>query len=79
MTQAVGKKQDNVKTASLCNKKNVTNINAQKLKKAQRHNAHLKEQIEYIQDQINKIRNSIEDRKSRIAWQTVNEVSKRSI
>ena len=35
-----------------------------------------KEQIEYIQGQINKIRNSVEDRQSRIAWQTVNEVSK---
>ena len=31
---AVKKKGDNVKTASLCNKKNPTNLNSQKLKKA---------------------------------------------
>ena len=40
-------------------------------------NAYQKEQIEYIQGQINEIKNSVEDRQSRIAWQTVNEVSKR--
>ena len=40
-------------------------------------NIYQKEQTEYIQDQINKIRNSVEDRLSRIAWQTINEVSKR--
>ena len=28
-----------------------------------------------MQNQINKIRDSVEDRESRIAWQTVNEVS----
>ena len=33
--------------------------------------------MEYIQGQINKIRNSEEDRQSRIVWQTVNELSKR--
>ena len=33
-------------------------------------------QKEYIQSQINKIINSVEDRQSRIAWQTVNKVSK---
>ena len=37
----------------------------------------LKEQKEYIQSQIDKIRDSVEDRQSRIAWQTVNEMSKR--
>ena len=36
-----------------------------------------KEQTEYIQNQINKIRGSVEDRQSRIVWQTVNEVSRR--
>ena len=36
-----------------------------------------KKQIEYIQGQTNKIRNSVEARQSRIAWQTVNEVNKR--
>ena len=33
--------------------------------------------MEYIQNQINNIRDSVEDRQSRIAWQTVNEVSRR--
>ena len=34
---------------------------------------YLKEQTEYIQNQIDKIRDSVEDRQSRIAWQTINE------
>ena len=34
-TLAVKKKRDNVETASLCNKRNPTNTNTQKLKKAQ--------------------------------------------
>ena len=38
---------------------------------------YLKEQTEYIQNQIDKIRDSVEDRQSRIAWQTINEVSRR--
>ena len=48
-----------MKTASLRNKRNPTNANAQKLMKAQTDlcNVFLKEQTEYIQDQINKIRN----------------------
>ena len=48
-------------------------------KKAQSelNNAYFKQQTEYIQDQINKIRDSVDDRQSRIAWQTVNEVSRR--
>ena len=67
-----------MKTASLSNKRNPTNTNAQKHKKVQSEliNAYQKEQIEYIR-QINKIRNSVENRQCRIAWQTVNEVSKR--
>ena len=36
-----------------------------------------KNQKECIKCQINKIRNSMKDRQSRIAWQTVNEVSKK--
>ena len=40
-------------------------------------NVYLKEQTEYIQNQINMIRDSVEDGNSRIAWQTVNEVSRR--
>ena len=38
---------------------------------------YLKEQTEYIQNQIDKIKDSVEDKQSRIAWQTINEVSKR--
>ena len=55
------------------------NINAQKPKKAQNEltNVYIKEQIEYIQNQINKIRDSFEDRQYRMAWQTIKEVSGR--
>ena len=38
---------------------------------------YLKELTEYIKNQIDKIRDSVEDRQSRIAWQTINEVSRR--
>ena len=38
---------------------------------------YLKEQTEYIQNQINKIKDSVEDRQSRIAWQTINEGNRR--
>ena len=72
-------KRADVKTASKCNRKNPTNTNAQKLKKAQNEltSMYLKEQTENIQNQIDKIRDSEEDRQSRIAWQTINEVSRR--
>ena len=55
------------------------NTNARKLKKAQYQltGIYLKEQTEYIQNQIDKIRDLVEDRQSRIAWQTINKVSKR--
>ena len=78
-TLVVRKKHPKVKTISLGNRRNPNNINAQKLKKVQNEltNVYLKEQIEYIQNQINKIRDSVGDRQSRIAWQTVNEVSRR--
>ena len=60
-------------------KKTPTNTNARKLKTAQYQLAgiYIKEQTEYIQNQIDKIRDSVEDRQSRIAWQTINEVSRR--
>ena len=72
------KKRTDMKTAAKCNKRNPTNINALKLKKAQNEltNIYIKEQTENIQNQINHIRDSVEDRQSRMAWQTVNEVSR---
>ena len=78
-TLAVREKCADVKTASKYNRKNPTNANALKLKKAQNELAsiYLKEQTEYIQNQIDKIRDSEEDRQSRIAWQMINEVSRR--
>ena len=78
-TLAVREKRSDVKTASKCNRKNPTNTNAQKLKKAQNEltNIYLKEQTEYVQNQIDKVRDSVEDRQSRVAWQTINEVSRR--
>ena len=78
-TLAVRKKRADVKTVSKYNRKNLTNTNALKLKKVQNElaNIYLKEQTEYIQNQIDKIRDSVEDRQSRIAWQTVNEMSRR--
>ena len=68
-----------VKTASKNYRKNPTNTNALKLKTAQYQLAgvYIKEQTEYIQNQIDKIRDSVEDRQSRIALQTINEVSRR--
>ena len=68
-TLAVREKCADVKTASKCNRKNPTNTNALKLKKAQNELAsiYLKEQTEYIQNQIDKTRDSVEDRQSRIA------------
>ena len=78
-TLAVRQKRAYVKTASKSYRKNSTNTNAWKLKTVQYQLAgiYIKEQTEYIQNQIDKIRDSVEDRKSRIAWQTINEVSRR--
>ena len=75
----VRKKRADVKTTSKSNKKNRTNTNVLKLKKAQNNlaNIYLKEPTEYIQNQIDKIRDSVDDRQSRIAWQTVNEERRR--
>ena len=68
-TFVVRKKHADVKTAFKFNRRNPTNINAKKLKNQNKlTNIYLKEQTEYIQNQINKIRDSIEDRQSTIAW-----------
>ena len=78
-TLAVREKPALVKTASKNYRKNPTNTNALKLKTAQYQVAgvYIKEQTEYIQNQIDKIRDSVEDRQSRISWQTIKEVSRR--
>ena len=70
-----------MKIASKCNRKNPANTNALILKKTQNELAstYLKEQTEYIRNQIDKIRDSVEDKQSRIAWQTINEVSRKKI
>ena len=75
----VRKKRAGVKTASKCSRRNPTNTNALKLKKAQNElaNMYLKGQTEFVQNQINKITDSVEDRQSRITWQTINELSRR--
>ena len=75
----VREKHVDVKTAPKCNRKNPPNTDAQKLKKAQNKldNIYQKEQTECIRNQIDKSRDSVEDKQSRIAWQTVNEVSRR--
>ena len=76
---AVREKRADVKTASKIYRKNPTNTNALKLKQTQNELAsiYLKEQTEYVQNQIDKIRDSVEDRQSRIAWQTINKVNRR--
>ena len=80
-TLTIGEKQAHVKTASRSYRKNSTNTNTRKLEKLQYQLAgiYLKERTEYIQNQIDKIRDSVEDRQCRIAWQTINEVSRRKI
>ena len=68
-----------VKTASKNYRKKPTNTDARKLKTAQYQLAsiYIKEQTEYIQNQIDKIRDSVEDRQSRIDLQIINEVRRR--
>ena len=75
----VREKYAHMKTASKSYRKNPTNTNARKLKKVQYQltGIYPNEQTEYIQNQIDKIRDSVEDRQSRIAWQTINKVSRR--
>ena len=53
-----------MKIAFLFNKRNPTVVNAMKVKKARRelNNAQPKEQQKYIQGQLDKIGNSLEDR-----------------
>ena len=77
-TLVVRKKRADVKAASKCNRKYPTNTNALKRKKAHNElaNIYLNEQTQYIQNQIDKIRGSVEDRHPIIAWQTVNEVNR---
>ena len=75
-TLAVREKCALMKTASKSYRKNPTNTNARILEKAhQLAGIYLKEETEYIQNQIHKIRDSVEDRQSRIDWQAINEVS----
>ena len=78
-TLAVREKRAHVKTVFKSYRKNPTNTNARKLKTAQYQLAsiYIKKQTEYIQNQIDKIRDSVEDRQSRIAWQIINEESRR--
>ena len=78
-TLAVRKKCTDVKITSKCKRRNPTNINVLKFKKAHNElaNIYLKEQTKYIQNLINKIRDSVEYRQSRMAWQMVNGVSRR--
>ena len=78
-TLVVREKCAHVKTASNSYRKNPTNINALKLKKAQNELAsiYLKEETECMQNQIDKIRDLVEGRQSRIAQQTINKVSRR--
>ena len=78
-TLAVREKQAPVKSASKSYRKNPTNTNPRKIEKKQYQLAdlYLKEHTEYIQNQIDKIRDSVDDKQSRIVWQTINEVSRR--
>ena len=78
-TLAVREKRAQVKIGSKSYQKNPTNSNVRKIKTAQYQlpGIYIKEQTEYIHNQIDKIKDSVEDRQSGIAWQTINEVSKR--
>ena len=62
-TLAAREKRALVKTSSKSYRKNPTNTNARKLEKAQHQltGIYLKEQAEYVQNQIDKIRDSVED------------------
>ena len=64
---AVREKRADVKSASKRYRNNPTNTNAMKLKKAPNRltNIYQKEQTEYIQNQIDKIRDLVEDRQAR--------------
>jgi len=78
-TEKVRAKRSDIKKAAQRNKKNPTNTNLHNLRKAQIEltKTYKKEQTEYIQAQIDNIRQSVEDRQSRLAWKIVNEISDR--
>ena len=78
-TLAIKEKRTEMKTATKCNRKNPTNTKALKLKRKKNELANIypEEQIEYMQNQIDKIRDSVEDRQSRIAWQIVTKWAER--
>ena len=64
-SKAIKEKQDNIlKKASLLNKRNPTNINMHTLKKVKKKltQTYQKEQLVDIHDQINKIRNLVENK-----------------
>ena len=60
MLKVISEKQDNMKIESLLDKSNPTNATAPKGIT----NIYKKEQLEYIQAQINKVRNLVKDRQS---------------
>ena len=75
---AVREKRAHVKTASKSYRMNPTNTNALKLKKGTISiSRHISKRTDRIHTKSDKIRDSMEDRQSRIAWQTINEVSRR--
>ena len=55
--------------------RNPTNTNMQTIKKPY---GNQKEPLEFIQCQINQIRNSVKDKRSQLTWQPGNEVSRRN-
>ena len=63
--------------ASLLNKRNKKYQSAETSSSERTNQSILKEQLEYIQGQINKIRNLVEDRQSQLVWRTVNGVKGR--
>ena len=67
----------NMKISSTHTSRQQRNAYQQNLELNELASIYLKEQTEYLQNQIDKIRVSVEDRQSRIAWQTINEVSRR--
>ena len=70
-TLAVREKRADMKTASKCNRKNPTNTNALKLKQSTKWiSKHISKRTNRIHTKSDKIRDSAEDRQSRIAWQT---------
>ena len=75
LVNRIREKQDNMKKVFLFDKRNPIKYQCTETLKIWR-NTYQKEQLEFIQGQINKIRNSVKDRQSWLAWQMVNEVSR---